>query len=388
MWYVLDDSPRKRRVLISAECFLPAVNGVTNSVLRVANHLDLRGYELRIVAPGPGPDHIELDSGTLVKVDRVRSMKVPRYDSLTFSTAAMRTLRGSVESFKPDIVHLAAPVVLGRRVGRIAQRLGVPTVALFQTDLSGFATKYGFAAVSRPLWNFLRRIHNKADLTLAPTDVLADELRRRDFEKVDVWGRGVDHAQFDAMRRSPELRLAAGVAADDILIGYVGRLAAEKQVERLRHLADIPNVRLLIVGDGPERHRLERLLPNAHFTGFLSGDELGTAMASLDVFVHTGEHETFCQAIQEAMSCGVPVVAPAAGGPIDLVDHGRTGYLYGPGDLSAMRSHVEELVESVALRKAFGSAGQDKVAAKSWATLGDELLARYDELLDPIGAAR
>lgn len=383
----MSEPQRARRVLISAECFLPAVNGVTNSVLRVANYLDSCGYEIRIVAPEPGPREIKLDSGRCVVVDRVRSMRVPRYKSLTFATAAVSTVRRSIESFDPDIVHLAAPVLLGRRVGALAKALGVPSVALFQTDLSGFASNYGLTALSRPLWNFLRRIHNRADLTLAPTDVLAHELRRRNFDHVDVWGRGVDHAQFSPSRRSNELREMVGAGDSSVLVGYIGRLAAEKKVERLAHLRDIPNVTLLVVGDGPERRRLERALPGAHFTGFLEGDELGTAMASLDIFVHTGEHETFCQTVQEAMACGVPVVAPAAGGPINLVEHGHSGWLYGPGNMGEMRAHVARLANDPAERKRFGQIGQELVEARSWESLGGELLANYDQAVAAAGAA-
>ncbi len=369
-------------MLISAETFLPSINGVTNSVLRVVQHLDARGHEVRIVAPGPGADHIELPSGNTVVIERVRGRNVPMYDSLTFGIGAIRTLRRSIRGFRPDVVHLAAPVVLGKRVGRVARRLGVPVVALFQTDLGGFVSDYGFSAAARPVWSFLRRIHNRADLTLAPTPKLADELRLRSFERVDVWGRGVDHKQFEPSRRSWAFRKAAGADDDTVVVGYVGRLASEKRIDRLNAIEGLPNVQLVVVGDGPERQRLQRMLPNAHFTGFLSGDALGEAMASLDVFVHTGEHETFCQTVQEAMSCNLPVVAPASGGPLDLVTPGVTGYLYPPDQTEVLRRSVERLAADPELRASMGAAGRVAVAERSWAAVGDELLDRYDMVLE------
>src|SRR5699024_4431555 len=144
------------------------------------------------------------------------------------------------------------------------------------------------------------------------------------------------------------------VAPGERIIGYVGRLAPEKQGEDLRALNDIPGARLVIVGDGPERERLARELPGAVFTGFLGGDDLGRAVASFDVFVHPGEAETFCQTVQEALASGVPVVATGSGGPIDLVRSSTDGWLYTPGDLDDMRSRVVDLLGDDAKRASFG----------------------------------
>ncbi len=370
------------RVLISAESFVPAINGVTNSVLRVADHLARHGHEVRVVAPGPGPDELELPSGVTVRVDRVRGIKLPRYRSLSFGIADSSRARSVIDDFQPDIVHLAAPVILGRSIGATASKLGLRTVALFQTDLSGFITNYGLSVAARPVWDWLRRIHNKADLTLAPTPTIAADLRNRHFERVAVWGRGVDHAQFSPTRRSDEFRAACGVTDGQVLVGYVGRLAAEKRVDRLRALTGNPKVRLVLVGDGPERSRLETLLPDAHFAGFRSGAALGEAMASLDLFVHTGEHETFGQTIQEAMSCGIPVIAPSAGGPLDLVDHGINGLLYPPDSGPTLARHVQRLAMDDEARQRFGAAALEKVANRSWERVGDELIAHYRGLLE------
>ncbi len=141
-------------------------------------------------------------------------------------------------------------------------------------------------------------------------------------------------------------------------------------------------IRLVVIGDGPERCRLERLLPNATFTGFLEGSDLGEAMASLDVFVHNGLHETFCQTIQEAMACGVAVVAPECGGPVDLVEPGITGFLFSPNNQDEMVLSVLRLVEDQKLRLRLAKAGQSKVAERTWESVGDELILHYERVLN------
>ena len=375
------------RVLISAETFLPMVNGVVNSVVRVLEHLDRRGHEALVIAPAPGPSSIRLSSGTRVPVERMTAMNVPFYDGLTASWPSERRARAVIRAYRPDVVHLAAPTVLGRQVGRAASNEHVPTVALFQTDLAGFVQNYELGLGVSGIWRWLRSIHNRADLTLAPTPTLAGELTDRGFRRVGVWGRGVDHPQFDARRRSDELRLRACASDQRPLVGFVGRLAAEKQIERLHTLRSLgDSYRLLIVGDGPERSRLERLLPDATFTGMLKGDELGAAMASLDVFVHTGPHETFCQTIQEAMAAGVPVVGPDAGGPRDLIVPGSTGWRYHPDRPTEMVEAVANLIERPELRRQMGAAARASVADRSWEQVGDVLLDHYERVQGLTGA--
>jgi phosphatidylinositol alpha 1,6-mannosyltransferase len=258
---------------------------------------------------------------------------------------------------------------------------------VYQTDLAGFARRYRLGWASPTVWFWLRRIHQQVELTLAPSSLAAWELRRHGIGPVAVWARGVDGQRFNPSHRSPLLRHRLGPEGQ-VLVGYVGRLAKEKQVHLLGHLRDLPGCRLVVVGDGPERAALERKIPGAVFLGFCSGVALSQAVASLDVFVHTGFDETFCQSIQEALASGVPVVAPASGGPLDLVRHGDNGWLYPAAKPELLSSAVESLVESAPLRRDMAHRAARSVKGRSWAALVDQLVGHYMSVTGWVPARR
>ena len=370
------------RIAIVAESFLPQVNGVSNTVRHVLDGLTKAGHEVLVVAPGPGDT-----SHDGVPVVRLRSVPLPGYASFPVGLPDRRAVADVLSRFAPDVVHLASPAVLGAAGISVARRLGLPTVAVFQTDLVGFARQYRLRA-DTAMWAWIRRIHGRVDRTLAPSTFTALQLRAAGVPRVALWGRGVNLDLFSPQRRQEELRrrLAPG---GELLVGYVGRLAAEKQVRRLAELAGLPGVRLVVVGDGPERDALQRALPTAAFLGMLRGEELAAAFASLDVFVHTGEHETFCQTVQEAQASGVALVAPAAGGPMDLVDDGATGLLYDPADRHGLRSAVRSLARDPHMRARLAAGGVARVAGRTWGQVVDDLVAQHYAavLPQPLGRA-
>jgi phosphatidylinositol alpha 1,6-mannosyltransferase len=282
--------------------------------------------------------------------------------------------------YAPDVVHLASPFVLGWRAAQAAAQLGIPTVAVYQTEVPGYAARYGVPFLENWAWNRVENIHLLATRTLVPSTFALNQLRGRGIPRVRMWRRGVDTARFSPDRRDDGWRASVAPAGHRI-IGYVGRLAVEKQVEDLAALTGIPDTTLVVVGDGPQRAALEQALPDAVFTGFLGGGDLARAVASFDLFVHPGEFETFCQTIQEAMASGVPVVATGRGGPLDLVENSRTGWLYEPGDLSALRGHVLDLVGDDAKRRAFGTAAHASVQDRTWPALCGELVTHYMDVI-------
>ncbi|MDP4503440.1 glycosyltransferase family 4 protein [Nonomuraea turcica] len=362
------------RVAIVAESFLPQVNGVTNSVCRILDHLAATGHDALVIAPDPAPP-----AYAGFPVHPVPSLTLPFYRSVRVGLPG-RGIARTLEGFKPDLVHLASPAVLGGAGLATARRLGVPTVAVFQTDLAGFARQYGLRGGDAIIWSWLRRMHRGAARTLAPSTPTLHELAGRGIPRLALWGRGVDLGLFHPGHRCRSLRgrLAPG---GEIIVGYMGRLAAEKQPQLLAALADLPGVRLAVVGAGPMEGRLRRLLPQAEFFGLRTGAELSRVLASLDVFVHTGSNETFCQAVQEALASGVPVVAPDSGGPLDLVEPGVNGLLYPHGEPSALRAAVAALAADAGLRARMARQARESVRERDWASVCEELLGHYRDVL-------
>jgi phosphatidylinositol alpha 1,6-mannosyltransferase len=359
------------RVAIVTESFLPQVNGVTNTVRHMVDQLQRRGHEPLVIAPAPG-----LSDYRGVPVVRVRSMQLPGYRSFQLGLPD-RAVERALAEHRPDVVHLASPIMLGAIGLRAARRLGIPTVAVYQTDIAGFARHYGLPTLA-PVAKWVGRIHRRSDRTLAPSRSSLAQLEALGVTDAHLWRRGVDLDLFDPDRRRPELHThwagAGRPGGEKVVVGYVGRLAAEKQVRRLAEVARVPGIRLVVIGDGPERPWLERHVPGATFTGQLCGLELAQAFASLDVFVHPGEAETFCQTVQESQASGVPVIAPAAGGPVDLVQHGRTGLLYDPTERNALRRAVATVAGDAELRRSLAGRALATVADRSWARVVNELV--------------
>ncbi|REE76233.1 phosphatidylinositol alpha 1,6-mannosyltransferase [Rhodococcus wratislaviensis] len=374
------------RVAIVAESFLPNMNGVTNSVLRVLDHLQRTGHQAMVVAPDTvGSQTSAPTEHGGVPVHRVPAVMVPKVSSLPVGLP-QPGLTAALRAFDPDVVHLASPFLLGAGGLGAAHRLDVPTVAVYQTDVAGFAESYGLGITSRAAWAWTRRIHRGCTRTLAPSTSAVEALAEQRIPRVHRWSRGVETARFAPSRRSTGLRDSWLDGSDRLVVGFVGRLAPEKHVERLAALSGDQRVQLVIVGDGPERARLRRLMPDAVFTGQLGGMELAEAYASLDVFVHPGEHETFCQAVQEALSSGVPVIGPDAGGPRDLVAHCRNGYLLPVDRFGELLPSAVEALSDRRMRARFGEAARQSVLHRTWPAICDELLGHYAAVTGGHGA--
>jgi len=368
------------RVAVVTESFLPNINGVTNSVLRVLEHLCASGDQALVIAPESENMPTEY-AGHPVKA-------VPVIPTQNFLPTGMpmglpqKRIQHLLDGFSPDVIHLASPFALGSYANKMAKKLDIPTVSIYQTDLGGFAKQYGFGIAQSSLQKILYKIHSQTDRTLAPSTAACLELHLAGVPEVYLWRRGVNTELFNPSKRSASLRDTwKNGDQNKIIVGFVGRLAQEKRVSDLKVLQSNPNIQLVIVGDGPHRRKLEQQLPGALFLGFKNGEELAQIYASFDLFIHPGPNETFCQAVQEALASGIPSIVPRTGGPADLVTHGRTGYVIDISDASQLNQTVN-LHHERSDRKQMRIAARDSVSMRTWNRINNELKAHYQDVIN------
>jgi phosphatidylinositol alpha 1,6-mannosyltransferase len=368
------------RIAYVTESFPPDVNGVAHTAMRVAEHLLRRGHHPLVIAPEPASGLRRPDSAFGYPVSRVPSVALPLYPGLRIGVPG-QSIRAEIAAHGADVVHLAGPFVLGASGCAAARRLGLPAVAVYATDMAAYARAYHTGPAGQAIcWRRLRRLHNAAGRTLAPSTAASADLAAHGIGRVHLWGRGVDTSRFDPARRSARLR--AGLApGGEVIAGYVGRLAVEKRLDLLAGVASLAGVQLVVVGAGPAEEAARQALPGAVFLGPKHGDQLATVYASLDIFVHAGPHDTFGNTLQEAAASGLPVVAPAAGGPLDLVTDGVTGFLVPPGSAGAIAGAVARLAADPQLRAAQGSAARRVMLGRSWPAICGQLIGHYQAVL-------
>ena len=369
------------RIAVVTEAFLPQVNGVTNSVLRLLEFCKAQGHDVLIIAPeseGAPSEYLgyKIKHVPSISMKKLIPMAVPK-----------KYLEPLLEGFAPDVIHLASPIFLGHYVARIARKAGIPTVSVYQTDIAGFARHYGLTIAHNTLKKWVSRIHQASDITLAPSKWACRDLEQSGVKNVRLWKRGVDLVNFTPARRDESLRSNIAGGKEKLIIGYVGRIANEKRIDDLKILDQQGDIQLVIVGDGPAAPRIKKELPGARFVGYQSGTELARYVASFDIFVHTGKHETFCQGIQEALASGVPVIGPDTGGPVDLIEHGITGLLIDTAD-------AHQLLEAVATLRNHSSfdlmqlAARKSVEHRTWDYINSQLISHYQDAIDQLSKER
>jgi len=366
---------RPLRVVVVTESFLPQVNGVTNSVLRVLEHLRAEGHQALVIAPE--------SSGGITEYAGFRVKRVPSLEMKGLLPVGFpqKTIEPLIDGFNPDVIHLASPFFLGNYASRVAERLDIPTLSVYQTDIAGFARHYGLTVAHDSLKRWVAKIHKRTTRTLAPSNWSCEDLKSTGVPNVHLWPRGVDSQKFSPEKRDINLRCELlGDRPDRKLVGYVGRLANEKRIDDLATLDARDDIQLVIVGEGPARSRLERVLKNARFVGYQSGEDLARYYASLDIFVHTGKHETFCQSVQEALASGVPVIAPNFGGPTDLVKHGWTGYLIDTENSYSLNHAVNQILQ-LAEPALMGARARESVIERTWLSVNNQLISHYTDLI-------
>lgn len=295
--------------------------------------------------------------------------------------------RRDLEAFAPHIVHVSAPEFLGHAAVTWARARGIPVVSAVHTRFETYFEYYGLGAIKRMIRWILCRFYNRADRVLVPTPSMVKVIRAIGVTTpISLWPRGVNHRRFHPDRRSLEWRRSLGIADDEVAIGFLGRLVLEKGLgvfAEVLAMLDARGVkhRVLVVGKGPARDWFAERVPQAAFAGFQSGDDLGRAVASMDVLFNPSVTETWGQVTSEAMAAGVPVVAARATGAVDLVTDGETGFLVPPRDIAGYADALSRLIEDAGLRARAGAAAHERAQAFRWETASAAVLQAYQEVL-------
>ena len=366
------------KVAIVTESFLPQINGVTNSVLRILETLGASGHEALVIAPESEGTPKEYAGH---KVKTIPALPIQSVIPIGLPIGLPnRRLEHLIDGFSPDVIHLASPMLLGMHGAKIAKKLSIPTLSVYQTDMAGFASHYGFDIAHTSLRKLVGKIHSQTDRTLAPSRSACLELKSQGVPEVYLWQRGVNNELFNPNKRNESLRKYWDPTGKKTIIGFVGRLAKEKRISDLKYLDRNPDNLLIITGDGPASEKLKKELPNAIFMGHKNGNDLAEIYASLDLFIHPGPNETFCQAVQEALASGTPCIVPTTGGPADLVSHGKTGYvinIHRPDDLESAVMHFKLRND----RANMSLQARQSVLSRTWSTINAQLINHYEQIL-------
>ncbi len=376
------------RLTLVTETFAPQVNGVSRTLGQLVRYLEAVGDQVQVVHP----DY--RDGPTEPGRCKVATVGFPLYREVRIPLPPFGRVSRQIDAFEPDLIHIATEGTLGWHALRHATKRRIPVVSSFHTNFDQYCNHYHVGWVRGLAWRYLRWFHNQTSETYVPSDVTIDDLAARGFERLVLWPRGVDGQLFRPDRPGRHaVRHALGFAPDDIVIGHISRLAAEKNApflaEALRGVAEVcPQVKFLIVGDGPERAGFERTMgPTARFVGYRSGTDLADHYAAADLFAFASVTETFGNVVLEALATGLPVVALRAGGVGSIVENGVTGTLVAPEQPpQALAEALITLVNDPARRSDFALAAREYAVEQTWDSIMSRLRGNYLDVIDRVGS--
>lgn len=374
------------RIAIFTETFLPSTDGVVTRLKHTLEELNRRGDEVQVIAPRYPEGNPPSYAGAFVH--RVPGIPFPPYPEIKLAPTNP-TVGRVLKRFKPDVIHAVNPFILGIASPYYARRMKIPLVASYHTNVAEYARFYGLPFLYELTRKYSRTIHNLAAVNLCTSNATMDYLHSEGIKRIRLWPQGVDGEFFDPEKASADWRkrLSDGNPNDRLLL-FVGRLAPEKGIERLKViLRDSPGTRIAIVGDGPARDFLEREFAGerAVFTGILRGEDLAAAYASADAFLFPSTTETLGMAMIEALASGLPVIAARSGASDEVVTEGVDGLLYEPGDDGSLVSSVERMFSEAGLRERLSRGARTSAQSRDWATSTKTLRGCYEEALESIG---
>ena len=373
------------KIAFFTETFLPKVDGIVTRLTKTVEHLVAANDEVIVFCPEGGPsDYMG------AQVIGVPAMPLPLYPELKLGLPGP-AVSDALETFKPDLIHVVNPAVLGLGGIWLAKTNNIPLIASYHTHLPKYLEHYGMGMLEPLLWELLKAAHNQALLNLCTSTAMVQELKEKGINNTELWQRGVDTDSFRPELRNNSMRKRLLGKYDDqgSLLIYVGRLSAEKQIERIKPVLEaLPKTRLALVGDGPHRQQLEKYFENTctTFVGYLCGEELASAYASGDAFLFPSSTETLGLVLLEAMAAGCPVVGANKGGIPDIISDGKNGCLYNPDDpnegTESLINATQKLLGNDLERQSMRNAAREEAERWGWASATSQLRNYYANILE------
>ncbi|MES2367914.1 MAG: glycosyltransferase family 1 protein [Pseudomonadota bacterium] len=369
------------RIAVVTETYPPEVNGVAMTLGRLVNGLQVRNHQVQLIRPRQNDGDQPQPTATLSE-HLQRGIALPRYEGLKMGLPAKAALTRLWTRQRPDVVQIATEGPLGWSALAAANKLRLPVASDFHTNFHSYSSHYGFGLLRRAIVAYLRKFHNKAAVTLVPTEGIRRELLAHGYENIEIIGRGVDTQLFHPGRRDAALRAQWGVGEYETAVLYVGRLAAEKNLSLVFSAFDAmhqahPATRLVLVGDGPERAGWQAKRPDAIFCGTQVGEALAAHYASGDVFLFPSLTETWGNVTIEAMASGLAVVAYDCAAAEEIIRHDENGLKVAPEDQAAFIAQAVSLVSDVARQRRLGTAAAARAAQLSW----DAIIDSFERVL-------
>lgn len=360
-------------------------DGVSLTLNRLVGYLE--SHDIPVLVFGPTIDVPEIEhKGKLVEVPSTR-MPVSGRGEYRITTGFPLEIEKELEAFEPTLIHIATPDYAGFKALKYAMDHKIQAVSSYHTHFASYLKYYNLHMIEFLTWRYLGWFYSKCTHVYVPTQSMIDELQEHGIDEgMKTWARGVETNLFTPEKRDLEWRRSAGFEDDDIVVTFVSRLVWEKELATYMNSvkkvsAKYPRVKALVVGEGPAREELMEYLPEAHYTGFLEGEDLARAYASSDIFLFPSHTETFGNVTLEAMSSGLPCVVADAIGSKSLVAHGINGLLAEKQNVKDFTKKLEKMVADDELRKKMAKASREKALQYEWDAINGALVANYREAL-------
>ena len=375
-------------ICLITETFPPEVNGVAMTNRRLADGMADRGHRIFVIRPKQKGDGQDVGGHAGVSEYTVPGIPLIGYPGIQMGLPVYFRLKKWFSEFQPDIVHIATEGPLGIAALFAARKLGIPATSTFHTNFQLYCADYGAKWLTQTMLGFLRWFHNSCALTFVPSQDLIDNLEAENFERLFYLGRGVDRVLFDPARRSQELRSQWGAQTDDTPVAiYVGRAAAEKDIplaiEAFEALQkNIREARMVVVGDGPVKEKVQAQYPDVHFAGMRYGEDLGAHYASADLFLFASTSETFGNVVTESMTSElVAVVYDYAAGQ-KFIRSGENGFLAKFNDREDFIAKTVALADCRDQWPAIRKAARESTAHIPWSGIIAEFEAHLQNVSD------